>query len=99
MSTRLVCLPCTVLALFCAASLAGAQEPGRGEQARERFDARFNAADANHDGKLSREEAKAGMPNIFKHFDEIDTAKRGAVSKEEIGEFLARKERERRGTQ
>ncbi|MGE8453415.1 MAG: hypothetical protein ACN6OP_22970, partial [Pseudomonadales bacterium] len=33
---------------------------------------RFKAADVNHDGKLSREEAKAGMPEVYKRFDQID---------------------------
>jgi Ca2+-binding EF-hand superfamily protein len=44
----------------------------------------FNAADSNGDGKLTREEAKAGMPFVYKHFDEIDTSKKGYVTVEDI---------------
>jgi Ca2+-binding EF-hand superfamily protein len=44
---------------------------------------RFEAADTNHDGALSREEAKS-MPMILQHFDEIDANKDGKVSEEEL---------------
>jgi Ca2+-binding EF-hand superfamily protein len=44
---------------------------------------RFEAADTNHDGALSREEAKS-MPMILEHFDEIDINKDGKVTEDEI---------------
>ena len=47
----------------------------------------FKAADINHDGKLSREEAKAGMPEVYKHFKEIDVRKRGYVTERQIGAY------------
>ncbi|MCW3480680.1 hypothetical protein OL229_14125 [Neisseriaceae bacterium JH1-16] len=37
----------------------------------------FGSVDTSHDGKLSREEAKAGMPWMNKLFDEIDTGRKG----------------------
>ena len=37
---------------------------------------------------LFREEAKAGMPYVLKHFDQIDTAKKGSVSMAEIAAFF-----------
>ena len=46
---------------------------------------RFKAADVDHDGKLSREEAKAGMPEVYKRFDQIDVRKRGYVTERQIG--------------
>jgi Ca2+-binding EF-hand superfamily protein len=46
-------------------------------------DKRFEDADANHDGALSREEAK-NMPMVSKHFDEIDTNKDGKITREEL---------------
>lgn len=45
---------------------------------------RFKAADKNQDGKLSRDEAKTGMPRIHTNFDRIDTDKDGLVTLAEI---------------
>ncbi len=48
---------------------------------------RFAAADKNGDGRLTREEAQAGMPMVYKHFDEIDKAHAGSVSLADIAAF------------
>ena len=80
-----------VLALAAAASSAAfgqAGEGGRGRQGAAELQKRFAAADANHDGRLTRDEAKNGMPFVYQHFDEIDTAKSGSVSMAEIGAFF-----------
>ncbi len=45
---------------------------------------RFAAADKNADGKLTLEEAKAGMPRIASNFKKIDTNNDGFVTIEEI---------------
>jgi hypothetical protein len=52
---------------------------------REKANARFNAADKNNDGGLSREEAKAakGFGVYEKHFDAMDANKDGKVTMEE----------------
>jgi Ca2+-binding EF-hand superfamily protein len=47
-------------------------------------EARFKAADANKDGKLSKAEAKAKMPRIYSNFDRIDTDKDGLVTLDQI---------------
>jgi hypothetical protein len=55
------------------------------------MDRNFDAADRNHDGLLSRDEAKAGhVPFIVSNFDAIDVAKRGLVSKDEVHAFIRR---------
>ena len=46
--------------------------------------ARFKAADKNADGKLTLEEAKAGMPRIADAFDHIDVDKKGYVTLDQI---------------
>ncbi len=46
------------------------------------LDQRFNAADANHDGGLDREEAK-NMPMLTMYFDEVDANKDGKVTRQE----------------
>ena len=46
------------------------------------LDQRFNAADANHDGGLDREEAK-NMPMLSQYFDEVDANKDGKVTRQE----------------
>lgn len=49
----------------------------------------FDAADRNHDGLLSKEEAEKGdVPFIAKHFEQIDREHRGQVSKEDVGNYL-----------
>jgi hypothetical protein len=45
---------------------------------------RFAAADANHDGKLTLDEARAGMPRIATNFDKIDKQKKGYITLDEI---------------
>ncbi|WP_454738844.1 calcium-binding protein [Cupriavidus necator] len=98
MTARDFALACCSIALLHFASPADAQQESPGEPARQRFDARFANADTDHDGRLTREEAKAGMPNVYKHFDAIDTARQGSVSKDEIAAYFARKAKERRNT-
>lgn len=45
---------------------------------------RFAQADLDHDGKLTREEARRGMPRVYASFDRIDRAHKGYVTVEEI---------------
>lgn len=52
-------------------------------------EARFKTADADQDGKLTKAEAKSGMPRIHANFDRIDTNKDGFVTLAEIKAALA----------
>jgi len=45
---------------------------------------RFKKADTNGDGRLSREEAQKGMPQVARDFDRIDANKDGVVTLEEL---------------
>ncbi|WP_201316498.1 hypothetical protein [Dyella sp. EPa41] len=49
---------------------------------------RFAKADADGDGWLTRDEAKA-MPRVASHFDDIDADHDGKVSIEDIGRYIA----------
>ena len=100
-----VCLA-AVMALACTA--AGAQQasapgadsnqvptaPPTTAEAKAFISDRFKAADANHDGKLSRDEAKAGMPQVYKNFSKIDSLKRGYVTERQIGAYWEAKTKE-----
>lgn len=57
----------------------------------QRMESRFNAADSNHDGKLTLAEAQAGMPRVAQHFSEIDTAKKGYITYSQLRAFMAAK--------
>lgn len=58
-------------------------------QAQAELAAAFAAADTTNKGTLTREEARAaGLGYIARHFDEIDTAKRGAVSFDDLVRYL-----------
>lgn len=55
------------------------------------LDKNFDAADRNHDGLLDKAEAEAGsVPLVARHFDSIDTAHRGQVSKDDVHAFIKR---------
>ena len=66
------------------AALAQAADPGRAAQMNAELQKRFAAADANGDGQLTRDEAKGKMPRVYKRFDDIDMAHKGAVSLADI---------------
>lgn len=69
--------------LFVSAFLMGhvvAAESSQVVQATEKF----KAADKNGDGKLTLEEAKAGMPRIAQNFAKLDTEKKGYLTLEQV---------------
>ena len=81
----------SVFGICLGAPLAASAQSGLGNivASVDRLDTNFDAADTNHDGLLSKQEAEAGhVPFIVKNFDAIDTAKRGLVSKEEVHAFI-----------
>lgn len=45
---------------------------------------KFKAADKNSDGKLTLEEAKAGMPRVARAFSKIDVNNQGYVTVDDI---------------
>ncbi|ANI99519.1 hypothetical protein A8O14_05090 [Polynucleobacter wuianus] len=45
---------------------------------------RFAKCDANHDGKLTKAEAKGCMPRIYDHFSYIDSGNKGYLTVAEI---------------
>lgn len=98
--------PLLVLAFgFLAASTAaqaqsdsGATGGAGGGKMRAAFEKRFAKADANNDGKLSKDEARA-MPRISKNFDAIDANHDGFVTPEEIGAAMAARQAKKGGSQ
>jgi len=56
---------------------------GHKEAANESMKKRFDEADANHDGMLTREETKK-IPMLNRHFDEMDANHDGKVTREEM---------------
>lgn len=46
--------------------------------------ARFNAADKNGDGKVTREEAQATMPRVAMAWEKIDVDKKGYITLEQL---------------
>lgn len=53
-------------------------------EAQARNEQRFKKADADGDGRLSREEAKKSTPQLARDFDRIDANKDGMVTMEEL---------------
>jgi Ca2+-binding EF-hand superfamily protein len=68
------------LSAVCVAQTMTATQASEIKQAEERF----AAADKNADGKLTLEEAKAGMPRIASSFSKIDVDKKGYVTLDQI---------------
>jgi len=81
----------SIIGLLVMGTAAHAQAPNaaRLEKARGELHKRFEAADTNKDGKLTREEAQAKMPMVYKNFDAIDTGHAGTISLADIEVFLA----------
>jgi hypothetical protein len=84
-----------VLALCMASAGAfaqSAQPPAaanpRMERAMQQLQSRFASANTTHDGKLTREQAAAGMPMVAKHFDQIDAQRNGYVTLPQIEAFM-----------
>ena len=83
-----------VLCIVSAAASAqqmpsGAANGGaRVERALMQLQTRFANANTTHDGKLTREQAAAGMPMVAQHFDEIDTQHNGYVTLEQLAGFM-----------
>lgn len=65
------------------------------EKAMTEMKARWDKADANKDGALSRDEAKTS-PLVSKHFDDMDADKNGQVSEQEAADYL-KSHRSRKG--
>jgi Ca2+-binding EF-hand superfamily protein len=88
----------TFLTMFCIAGAAHAQDTGTPVEKPkkiEKLNEKFDAADSNHDGFLTRDEAAKNMPRVAKHFDSIDTDHDGKLSPQEIAQFLAAKRKSR----
>ncbi|MCM0000346.1 MAG: hypothetical protein NBV68_13255 [Erythrobacter sp.] len=77
-------LPLLALALLIVPQTAVAQSSNA-----QLAEQRFRAADKNADSKLTREEAKAGMPRIHRNFDRVDANKDGFVTLAEIKAMMA----------
>ena len=85
MTVRQVVSGIFTVATLAFAAAAVAQTPTSNQQKQiKEAEERFATSDKNADGKLSLEEAKAGMPRIASNFTKIDTNKDGFVTIEEI---------------
>lgn len=95
----------TVMILCIVSAGASAQGLGGGsggdnrmertEQVLSQLQTRFAHANSTRDGKLTREQAQAGMPMVARHFDEIDTRHAGFLTLPEIEAFMAQRMRSR----
>lgn len=83
-----------VLVLCIVSATASAQDalpPGdtvRAGRAMQQLQARFASANTTGDGRLTREQAAAGMPMVAKHFDEIDIQHLGYVTLPQIENLM-----------
>lgn len=87
-----VLILCIVSAGAAAQSVAPpAGGSARVERAMQQLQMRFANANTTRDGKLTREQAAAGMPMVASHFDEIDTQQAGYVTLAQIEGFMRQK--------
>ncbi len=64
------------------------------QELRERAKQRFNAADTDGNGFLSREEFAHLRPNAAQYFDEIDQNQDGELSEQEVARFFRQRMRQ-----
>jgi hypothetical protein len=77
-----------------AASASAAETRGAAlhAQVEKKLREGFDAADTQHTGSITREQAKAaGLGMIAGQFDQIDTAKTGRVSFDDVKRFLKKR--------
>ena len=79
-------LSLTAAALASVAVIAVAAPEGAGGHRHGAMVERLKQADADGNGAISRDEAKA-LPRLAKHFDEVDANRDGQLSKEEMHAF------------
>jgi hypothetical protein len=59
--------------------------------ARMTWEQHFAQANLGHDGHLTLEEAKSGYATVARHFDDIDAAHKGYVTKDDIQAWRVRR--------
>src|SRR5690242_19364864 len=97
MQARTSCFVATLASAFALSTLtlsACAGSDARAQKIAQKVKDRFAAADTNHDGQLSQDEANQGMPRLAEHFAEIDTDSNGQLSTAEIVAYI----QQRRGS-
>ena len=91
MSARKLFSSFFAVSLMAVAAIAVAQTPTTNQQKQiKEAEERFAASDKNTDGKLTLEEAQAGMPRIASNFKKIDANNDGFVTIEEIKAMILR---------
>jgi Ca2+-binding EF-hand superfamily protein len=77
-----------LIAMVCLPAMAQRQpSPEQIEQLKTQMAERFVKADANQDGRLTRDEAKGKMPRLYQRFDDIDKDGDGYVSQADIAGY------------
>ncbi len=70
------------------AAIAQQLNQDRVKQAQMQLDERFAKADANGDGKVTKEEAKGKMRRVYDNFEKIDTEKTGYLTKQQLITYM-----------
>ncbi|RDU97257.1 EF-hand domain-containing protein [Trinickia dinghuensis] len=68
-----------------------ASSAARLERGLQTLHERFARANITHDGKLTRQQASAGMPMVARHFNEIDTRHAGFVTLAQIEAYFGKR--------
>lgn len=93
MKAVLTAMAGAVIATLALTALPAHAQNGKAAQ---KLEDRFAAADKDHDGKLTKAEAQAGMPRLAKHFDEVDTQKTGSVTLDQVKQYAAAQMKDRK---
>lgn len=81
-----------ILAVVSLLALSGQPALAQGNMLKQ-LEARFSAADKDHDGKLSKSEATAGMPRVALYFEKIDADNTGFITLTQIEAFMAQQKK------
>lgn len=84
----IVLLCCASTATFAQSAAPQGANPQRMQRMEQQLQTRFSNANTTHDGKLTKDQAAAGMPMVAKHFDEIDAQKAGYITLPQIEAFM-----------
>jgi len=86
---------CTLLILLVALVGCARGQGPRAAQMSQELKSRFALADRDGNGRLDREEARAGMPRVHGSFDAIDTGRSGYVTIDQVQQYARSQARRR----
>ncbi len=88
-TTRLLALAtCLAASVSTSAFAQNPQKSARAEQLKAQMIERFQQADSNKDGRITKTEANGKMPRLHANFEKVDSDGDGYVTQQDIVSYI-----------